>query len=89
MKIMNSCNECMVGKVFLVDPDSIQIPLYDNMYLIDTDDEDSYRKTGDKSNLMMEALSENNITEFGRLYFQLPTFTMLSEYVEDHLEEFI
>ena len=88
MKIMNSCNECMVGKVFLADPDSIQIPLYDNMYLIDTDDEDSYRKTGDKSNLMMEALSENNITEFGRLYFQLPTFTMLSEYVEDHLEEF-
>ena len=89
MLIMNSSNETMVGKVFLVHPEDIDIPLYDNMYIIDCDDQKGYEKTMDISNLMMEGLSENNPTEFGRTFFKLPTFTQLAEEIEDNLDDFI
>ena len=86
---MNCCNETMVGKVILVDPDSIELPFYENMRIIDKDDEDGYRKTADKSNLMVEALSENNVTAFGERYFGLPGFTMIAEHIEDNIDDFI
>lgn len=89
MQIMNSCNETLVGKVFLVHPEDIQLELYDNMYIVDKDDEIGYYKTNDPSNLMMEGLSEGNPTEFGRLFFKLPTFTQLCEEIEDNLDDFI
>lgn len=89
MNIMNCCNETMVGKVFLVDPDNIELTLYENMYFVDEDDKEGYRKTADKSNLMMEGLSENNPTEFGRQYFKLPTFTQIAEHVADNIDDFI
>ena len=89
MQIMNSSNETMFGKVFLLHPENINIPLYDNMYIIDSDDEKGYQKTMDISNLMMEGLSENNPTEFGRTFFKLPTFTQLAEEIEDNIDDFI
>lgn len=89
MLICDICNETMVGKVYLVDQDSIDLTLYENMYIIDKDDEDGYRKTADKSNLMMEGLSENNPTEFGRHFFKLPTFTQIAEHIEDNIDDFI
>lgn len=89
MLIMNCSNETMFGKVILVDPDSIELPLYRNMYFIDQDDEDGYRKTADKSNLMMEGLSENNPTAFGEQFFKLPSFTTIADYIEDNIDEFI
>ena len=89
MLIMNSSNETMVGKVFLVNPENIDIPLYENMYIIDSDDEKGYQKTMDYGNLMMEGLSENNPTEFGRTFFKLPTFTQLAEEIEDSIDDFM
>ena len=89
MQIMNASNDTMFGKVFLVHPERFEIKLYDNMYIIDKDDEKGYEKTADVSNLMMEGLSENNPTEFGRVYFGLPTFTQLAEEIEDNIDDFI
>lgn len=89
MQIMNSCNETLVGKVFIVHPEDIHLELYDNMYIVDKDDEIGYNKTTDPSNLMMEGLSEDNPTEFGRLFFKLPTFTQLCEEIEDNLDDFL
>ena len=89
MAIMNCCNETMVGKVVLDDPDAIDVPLYENMYMVDDDDQKNYYKTANVSNLMMEGLSEDNPTEFGRQYFNLPTFTEIAEYIEDNIDEFI
>lgn len=89
MQITNCSNETMLGKVFLSNPDDIELKLYENMYFVDADDEEGYRKTADKSNLMMEALSENNPTAFGEQYFKLPTFTSIAEHIEDNLDEFI
>jgi hypothetical protein len=79
----------MVGKVFLVDPDNIDIPMYDNMYVIDGDDQVIYNKTTDKSNLMMEGLSENNPTAFGQTFFKLPSFTQIADHIEDNLDDFM
>jgi hypothetical protein len=79
----------MVGKVFLVDPDNIDIPMYDNMYVIDGDDQVIYNKTTDKSNLMMEGLSENNPTAFGQTFFKLPSFTAIANHIEDNLDDFM
>ena len=89
MQIMNASNDTMFGKVFLVHPERFEIKLYDNMYIIDEKDAKGYEKTADVSNLMMEGLSENNPTEFGRVYFGLPTFTQLAEEIEDNIDDFI
>lgn len=89
MCIMNSSNETMVGKVYLSNPDDIELKLYENMYFVDSDDEDGYRKTADKSNLMVEGLSEDNPISFGEQFFKLPSYTSISEYINDHLEEFM
>lgn len=89
MLIMNSSNETMVGKVYLEDPDSIEIKLYENMYIIDGDDQVIYNKTADKSNLMVEGLSENNPTAFGETFFHLPSFTQIATHIEDNIEDFI
>jgi len=89
MLISNSSNDTLVGKVFLVDEDSIEITLYDNMYFVDKDDEKGYEKTADKSNLMMEGLSENNPTAFGETYFKLPSFTSIAEHIENNIDNFI
>ena len=88
MCVMNSSNETMLGKVFVSNPDDIELPVYENMYFVDADDEDGYRKTADKSNLMVEGLSEDNPIAFGQQYFKLPSYTVLSEYISDHLDEF-
>ena len=79
----------MVGKVYLEDPDSIEIKLYENMYIIDGDDQVIYNKTADKSNLMVEGLSENNPTAFGETFFHLPSFTQIATHIEDNIEDFI
>ena len=89
MQIMNCSNETMVGKVFLTHPENIELKMYENMYLVDEDDEVGYRKTADISNLMMEGLSENNPTAFGEQYFKLPSFTLIAEHIADNLDEFI
>ena len=89
MNIMNCCNETLLGKVILLEPEKIKIPVYENMYFVDADDEKNYSKTADVSNLMVEALSENNPTEFGRQYFNLPTFTDIAEHISDNIDDFV
>lgn len=89
MQVTNSSNETMVGKVILTHPEDIELPFYENMYIVDEDDRDGYRKTADISNLMVEGLSENNPTVFGQQFFKLPSFTMIAEHIEDNLDDFI
>lgn len=86
---MNCSSETMLGKVFLKDPDNIELPFYDNMYIIDEDDRIAYNKTADKSNLMVEGLTENNPTAFGEQYFKLPGFTMIANHIEENIEDFV
>lgn len=86
---MNCCNDTMVGKVFLVNEDEIEIKMYDNMWIVDHDDQIIYNKSSNASNLMMEALSENNPTAFGEQFFNLPSFTEIASNIEKHLDLFI
>ena len=89
MLISNCSNDTMLGKVFLVEPEKIDIKLYDNMKIIDSDDQVIYNKTADPSNLMMEGLSENNPLAFGETYLNLPSCTSLLDQLEDNLESFL
>lgn len=89
MQISNSSNDTLVGKVFLNNPDEIEIELYQNMYFVDSDDEEGYYKTADKGNLMMEGLSENNPTAFGEVFLNLPSFTSIAEHIADNINDFI
>lgn len=89
IRVMNSCNETMVGKVFLEHPEDFNIELYSNMYLVDEKDEIAFNKTNVAENLMMEGLTEDNPTEYGRVWFGLPGFTEIAEYLEDHVDKFI
>lgn len=87
--ISNACNDTMLGKVFLINPEGIEIKRYDNMYTVDKKDEICYQKTSDPSNLMMEALTEDNPTAFGETYFKLPSFTTIADHIEEHFDLFI
>lgn len=89
MQISNSSNDTLVGKVFLVNPDDIEIEIYSNMYFVDKEDEEGYYKTADKGNLMMEGLSENNPTAFGEVFLKLPSFTSIAEHIADNIDDFI
>ena len=89
MLIMNCSNETMVGKVFLVNPEDINIKLYENMYIIDGDDQVIYDKTADPSNLMMEGLSENNPTAFGSVFLNLPSLTSVLDKIDENIDKFI
>lgn len=89
MCIMNCCNDTMVGKVYLIDEDGIEIKMYANMYTVDKDDDVIYKKTSNPSNLMMEALSENNPTAFGEQFFHLPSFTSIASEIDKHMDLFI
>lgn len=88
MQVMNCSNETMLGKVILSHPEDIELPFYENMYIVDEDDREGYRKTADISNLMVEYLSENNPTAFGQQFFKLPTSTSILEHIEDNIDEF-
>jgi hypothetical protein len=89
MLISNCSNETMVGKVFLVNPEEIHIKMYENMYVVDGDDQVIYNKTTDPSNLMVEGLSENNPTAFGQQFLNLPSFTEIATHIEDNMVDFI
>ena len=79
----------MVGKVFLAHPEDIDIPLYENMRIIDGDDQVIYNKTANPSNLMVEALSENNPLAFGKTYFKLPDCTDIIDHIANNIDNFI
>ena len=41
------------------------------------------------SGIDTEGLSEDNPIAFGEQFFKLPSYTQLSEYISDHLDEFV
>lgn len=88
MLIANCSNDTMLGKVFLEREQDIDIKMYDNMYAVDKDDQKTYDKTSNASNLMVEGLSEDNPTVFGETYFKLPSFTEIASEIEDDLNSF-
>lgn len=89
MRVANCSNETMVGKVFLEHPEEIELEKYSNMYTVDSDDEILWDKTNIVNNLMIEGLTEDNPTEFGRVFFGLPTFTEIATHLEDHKDDFL
>jgi len=89
MLIMNSCNETMVGKVFLLEPGKINIKFYENMYFVDKKDEVGYEKTKDPSNLLVEYLSQSDPLDFGHVIFGLPEPTEILDYIGDNIDDFV
>lgn len=89
MLIMNCCNDTMLGKIYLIDEDGIEIKMFDNMYTTDKEDEVIYRKSSIVSNLMVEGLSEDNPTAFGEQFLNLPSFTLIASDMEKHIDLFL
>lgn len=87
MLVANISTETMVGKVFLEAP--MEVPMYDNMWIVDSKDETIYNRTANASNLLVEGLSEDNPLAFGQLYLHLPSMDEIFEDVEEHLEELV
>lgn len=87
--IMNCCNDTMLGKVYIIDQDGIEIQRFDNMYTVNKKDEIVYQKTLDPSNLMVEGLSEDNPTRFGEQFLDLPSFTAIATDMEKHIDLFL
>jgi len=89
MCIMNSCNETLVGKVFLDNPEDITLPFYDNMYFVNKTDSEGYAPyLKDPSNLMMEVLTQDDEINFGTLFLNLPEPNSILEFIGDNIKDF-
>ena len=89
IQIMNCSNETLVGKVYLKNPEEISIELFPNMWIVDGDDEDIYKKTCDPSVLLVEGLAEDNVMRFGEVYFKLPSFSLIADQIENNIDKFL
>lgn len=71
---MNASNDTMVGKVFIDDASSVNIPLYKNFNFIGKE-KDEYKM--DNSNFMLEVYSQNDVLNFGHIFLDLPEFSSI------------
>ena len=65
----NASNETLVGRVYLSDPDSINIPLCPG-YVFKGDDAKTYKFN--PHNFLMEAYTEQDPLNFGKIFLGLP-----------------
>lgn len=66
----NMSNETLVGKVYLEEPDNIEVPIPEG-FIFRGDDEEKYKL--DKSNFMLETYTEGDIFNFGKTFLDLPS----------------
>lgn len=70
--IMNASNDTLVGRVFIDDPSSVSIPMFENFNFIG-DERAEYKF--DVSNFMLEVYSQHDVLNFGTYFLDLPTFS--------------
>ncbi len=81
--IMNASNETMVGKVFLEDPDSIDIKFYPGFVFVDKDEEEKYiMNPGD---FLLEVYSQNDVLNFGEIFLKLPPIDSVIGLVNENI----
>ena len=70
---VNTCNisnETLVGKVFLENPDDVDIKIPEG-FVFRGDDAEKYKM--DKGNFLLETLTEDDVFNFGAMWLNLPT----------------
>lgn len=87
VNITNCTNDNLVGKVFLLNPDDVKMPFYENFRIIDAKDEETYSKI-QSSAWMMELYSQRDPLSFGERILELPSATELLSEIESMLDEF-
>ena len=86
--ITNCNNDNLVGKVFLLDPNCINMPFHENFKIIDAKDEETYQKIK-ASAWIMELYSERDILTFCQAILNLPSPMDILSDIGEHLDEFI
>lgn len=70
---INTCNisnETLVAKVFLEDPDAVDVPIPKG-FVFRGDDKEKYKM--DKGNFLLETYTEGDIFNFANLWLNLPS----------------
>ena len=70
MSICNESNETLVGRVYLLNPDEIDVPIPEG-FVFRGEDESKYKMN--KSNFLLENYTENDIFNFCNLWLNLPS----------------
>lgn len=70
INICNISNETLVGKVFLEEPDELNIPIPEG-FVFKGNEEEGYKL--DKGNYLLEIYSERDVLNFGTLFLDLPS----------------
>jgi DNA polymerase elongation subunit (family B) len=84
MVINNISNETLIGKVYLKDPDAIQVPVYDGLDILP--DEEAKLKQ-DPASFMLDTFTEGDWLNFGNIFLGLPTSQEILERIEKELLE--
>lgn len=84
--IDNISNETLFGKVYLVNPEEFEIPIYDSFKFYG-DERAKYKL--DVSNFMLECYSERDSFDFGNLFLNLPDPSEVLALVDEHIEELL
>lgn len=86
INIMNASNETLVAKVFLENPQEIDIEIF-KAFEFKGDERNKYKL--DISNFMMEVYSENDVLNFGHMFLNLPETTEVLSGIEENIKDFI
>lgn len=88
INIMNASNESLIAKVYFERPEDIRLPVYENMYFVDKEDEENYHKTEKNPAVaMLEIYTENDPINFANIFLNLPNATELLSILSDHIDE--
>lgn len=82
---MNASNDTFIAKVFIEDPSTIDVGIFD-LFTFRGKDREKYKL--DVSNHFMEVLSENDVFNLGHIYMDLPEPTEILNYIDENLDKF-
>ena len=80
---INTCNisnETLVAKVYLENPDDVNIPICEG-FVFRGNDEEKYKM--DKGNYLLETYTEGDIFNFSKLFLGLPTPDKILKNIKD------
>ena len=80
--IGNISNETLVGKIYLEDPNSVDIPISEG-FVFRGDEREKYKM--DKNNYLLEVYTENDVFNFSELFLDLPSVEEVLSGIEDKI----
>lgn len=84
--VMNASNETMIGKVFIMNPDDVKIPVYNSFRFVGKEESDNAKI--EPGSWIMEQLSTGDVLNLGHVALHLPEIDTILNHIGNHIKEF-